>query len=97
MKIDNGNKLSIFDNDDEFISFALNPSPNIHTDQNGCKWFDYDYTDDYRNMINNGYRFYISCPNSSVCKRNGISVHTVFKPVSNLVDHDQLIFEGIEI
>lgn len=97
MKIDKDNKLCIFDNDDEFVTFGISSSPTIHQDDNGTSWFDYGYTDDYNQMCADKYRFYISDPNSKILKRNGASVHTVFIPVSNLVSQDELILDGIEI
>lgn len=74
-----------FKNDDEFINFCLKSDPTIyHNDEYNFRYFDYDFTDEYNNAINNGINFIINDPNSLVFKRKAVNKGLITKPIQNL-------------
>lgn len=103
MKIDDNHKICIFDNDDDFVTFAIDTTPRIHKeDKDGVYWFDFGHTNAYDKYLDDGYLFYIKDPNSKIKKRRMISYRTVSLDVQNLVtDNDldiiQLKMKGIQL
>lgn len=74
-----------FNNDDEFIGFAINVTP-VFIKSNDVTFFDFDFTDDYKQCIENNIFFKINDIDSSIMKRKELNYRLVCKPVENLYE-----------
>ena len=82
-------KVIYFNNDDDFYTFSVNPKlfPKQCTDSTGnvSQYMDFDFTNAYKDAIDNNIEFVILDPNSQIIKHNNVlSYRTISKPVSNL-------------
>lgn len=92
LKLDNTIKstrpIMYFNNDDDFYCFCVNPniiiSEYTRTDGTTGHVFDWDFTQTYKNAVENGTRFIIKDENSQICKHGAVSFHTCTKNVDNL-------------
>lgn len=84
-------KKMYFDTDDDFYNFCVEPSivQKERTLKNGesLKSFDFNFTWDYNDAINNNVMFIIKDPNSQIYKNQAVSYRTITKPVSNLEEY----------
>lgn len=81
-------KIIIFDTDDEFTRFCLNPNPTFTPFMiDGVKRYsyDFDFSPRYLDALKNGYKFKINEENSLIYKHKAVSRGFITKPVKNLV------------
>ena len=77
--------LHVFANDDDFTNWTLNAEPTFYTDETtGLSYYDYEYTQAYKDAVEAGKGFLIEDPNSCVCKRGCVCKGVINKPVQNL-------------
>lgn len=72
-----------FKDDEEFTNYCLKPDPIIRTND-VCTYYDYEYSDNYLNDVENGVLFKIEDSNSKVKKRGVVCRKLITKPVQNL-------------
>lgn len=73
-----------FDNDNDFFDYAVNPALIANQSDSGNVFYDFNFTDEYLNAVNNGMSFMIKDRLSKIYKHNCVSYKTLSKPVSNL-------------
>lgn len=82
--------IMYFDCDDDFYKFCVCPKVVIHdvTNSDGSitSYFDFDYTDAYKDAIQNKKQFVIRDPKSQILKHKCVSYRTISKPVVNLME-----------
>ena len=78
----------IFDDDDQFYNFCVNPKLNIKTKKletgQDINYYDFDFTHDYNKALEMGKRFKIKDENSQICKHGAVSYRTITKRIDNL-------------
>jgi len=79
------NKILIFQDDDEFIEFAINVTPVITMSTDGHSFYDFDYSPAYMDCIKNNKQFNILDELSNIKKRKELNYRLIVKPISNLV------------
>lgn len=85
MRYSKNEKYILFDNDDDFFQFALDPTPKVRRmDETHC-YYDFDFTNYYNEALNNNKFFVILDENSKITKHDAISYHLVTKRVKNLI------------
>lgn len=67
----------LFNDDDEFIDFAINKEPIIKRGERGELYFTFDFSDAYKSALSKGGEFYMKDDNSLVLKRQCVSYRTV--------------------
>ncbi len=70
----------IFENDAELEAFAIAPTIISHNDENGF-WYDWDFTQMFKDACNKGKTIYIEDPNSLILKRQAITYKCITKNV----------------
>ncbi len=75
-----------FDNDNEFVEWALNPSYEFIQNGNGNACYDVSYTDEYEKAIKDGYSFKILDRKSRIMKDGIMHRGIITKPVDNLLN-----------
>jgi len=78
-------KIIIFNDDDEFFTFVVNPNLIVKKNPLGILYHTWDYTDDYKNAILNGMYFKILDPKSRMKYRNNITYKLVPKKIQNII------------
>jgi hypothetical protein len=61
--------IVFFESDDEFTDFCVAPFAKVKTDENGSSYYEGDYSDMYKEYLQQGLIFMIKDENSVVCKR----------------------------
>lgn len=89
MLTNNPNKNEMrFSSDDEFYEFCVFPKliPVKKVLKNGTEIYytDFNFTDAYKNCVNNGTKFIIEDENSRIYKTGHVSYRTITKCVDNL-------------
>lgn len=82
--MDLNNKIHSFKNDDEFIIFAIKQEPVFYT-SNGITYFDFDFSDNYNDCINNNEFFKIEDEMSNIKKRKELNYRLIVKKINNIV------------
>ena len=77
-----------FDSDNEFYEYSVVPElvPVQYIDSEGNEkyYFDFNFTSQYNNDVNNGMRFVIKDEDSQIYKHGCISYRTISKDIPNL-------------
>ena len=84
--------LIIFENDDEFFDWCVNPNLVFKKSESGVTYFTWEFTSEYLNALNEGRIFTIK-DSDCICKRQAISFHTVTKEVENLKEYTPLLIK----
>ncbi len=87
-------KIIVFENDEEFDEFAIDPQVRIFSDDNGIHYYDWKFTADYENEVENGTIFYIKDRNAEVLRRNSCTYKIISKRVENVKPYNKLIVEA---
>ena len=78
-------KLIQFENDQEFIEWAIKPFYEVIETENGGRCFSVAYTDAYINAIEEGYLIDILDEDSRINKDGLVHWGIITKPVDNLL------------
>lgn len=75
-----------FRDDDEFLNFCLEKVPTrLYDEETGYDYYDYDYTDLYKDALNNDHQFKILDKDSKINKRGAVTRGLISKEVKNLI------------
>jgi len=77
-------KVMTFKNDDEFILFAINITPIMYKN-NDMNYYDFDYSDKYKDCLNNKICFKIEDEMSNIRKRKELNYRLIVKKIDNLL------------
>jgi len=83
LKVTGNTDKIFFECDDDFFQFCVNPNVILIESPTG-PYADIDYTDEYKECLNEGFKFVICDPDSKIYKHKCISYRTFSKPVENL-------------
>lgn len=86
MKYIKEEKCYLFEDDDEFMEFAVNPSVKISVTPKGTPYYDWDFSNQYKKALEDGDSFKINDENSKVKKRGCATWKLISKKVKNLAD-----------
>lgn len=100
--------IFFFDSDDEFTDFCVKPYATVVYPQNGSPYIEGDYSDEYKQCIEEGKRFIIKDEDSKVYRRNCVCKRVPIKledfpsyhrdtlvqlDVDNLEDYSKYLFK----
>ena len=77
----------VFDDDQAFFDWGVNPELKIIRDDNGVSYYDWDYSPAYYQAIEQGKTIYIVDNKSLINKRKEINYRTITKKIDNLGDY----------
>ena len=88
VKTDNMKKFMIFDNDEDFESFALKPDYVIKESEiSGMPYYDAEFTDVFNSALEDKFIFCIADEKSKIRKRETIQKGAIMLDVSNIFTH----------
>lgn len=80
-------KFIFFDTDEEFCDYAINPEMKFTKLDDGVYVHNLDYTEEYLDAVNANKYFVIKNRDSKIAKHNAVSMHTITKPVKNIISY----------
>lgn len=79
-----------FNTDDEFTNFCMSDKPIIKIHKaTGWPYYEYDYTEEYKDACLKNKQFIIKQPKSLVLKRGCVTRDTISLPVTNVYSIDE--------
>ena len=81
MKRDTENNTITFDNDREFLDWAVIQNNLVTRSDKGTLYIDFDFTPDYEKSVKNGTELIITDPSSEIHKHQAVTFRTVTRPV----------------
>lgn len=79
-----------FKDDDDFTSWAVNSTPNIHIDEHNVAYFDYDFTDDYSKAVEDEIPLIMCDAGSKILKRKCVSIRGISLNVPDIQGEKEL-------
>lgn len=70
----------LFDTDEDFESYAINPSLTAYMDSDGS-YYDWDFSSAFKQAVEEGKTFYMCDRDSLVLKRQAVTYMTISKDV----------------
>jgi hypothetical protein len=81
-------KIIVFDNDEDFESYVLQPEYCIkQSNISGGYYYDADFTDCYKNDLTEGVKYCIDCKDSKIRKRGYVTKGAISKRVNNILNY----------
>ena len=72
MRIDKGNNIIYFDNDEEFYDFCVSPDLVVKTSAKGTLYYDMDFTEWYKTHVDEATKMVILDDKSTILRRGGV-------------------------
>lgn len=83
MKINRDKKYIIFENDEDFVGWCVDPTLKIHKDGDIISSY-FDFTPQYNEWVKSGYKFIIADKKSQIYKHQAVTVNVLTRKVQNL-------------